>query len=105
MVQMSKVIMTLSSDVKKVFKHMYDTGDARLNAGFLGRAASAELFGQRSNRELQQEMMMNYEEAKRYMPIDKSLAAEAISAADEIGDEMKDVTYDQKLTVTVTRTG
>ena len=77
------------SDVKKVFKHMYDTGDARLNAGFLGRAASAELFGQRSNRELQQEMMMNYEEAKRYMPIDKSLAAEAISAADEIGDEMK----------------
>ena len=34
-------------------------------------------------------MMMNYEEAKRYMPIDKSLAAEAISAADEIRDEMK----------------
>ena len=77
------------SDVKKVFKHMYDTGDARLNAGFLGRAASAELFGKRSNRELQQEMMMNYEEANRYMPIDKSLAAEAVSAADEIGDEMR----------------
>ena len=77
------------SDVKKVFKHMYDTGDARLNAGFLGRAASAELFRDRSSRALQQEMMHNYEEAKRYMPVDRSLAAEAISAADEIGDEMK----------------
>jgi hypothetical protein len=34
-------------------------------------------------------MMMNYEEANRYMPIDRSIAAEALSAADEIGDEMK----------------
>ena len=77
------------SDVKKVFKHMYDTGDASLNAGFLGRAGSAELFGSRKSSDLQEEMMMNYEEANRYMPIDRSIAAEALSAADEIGDEMK----------------
>lgn len=77
------------SDVKKVFKHMYDTGDASLNAGFLGRAGSAELFGDRNSSDLQEEMMMNYEEANRYMPIDRSIAAEALSAADEIGDEIK----------------
>lgn len=77
------------SDAKKSFAHMYDTGDAQMNAGFLGRAGSAALYKHRSENDLRDEMMHNYNEARRYMEIDRSLAAEALQAADMIGDEMK----------------
>ena len=77
------------SDAKGAFSYIYDVGDPRMNAGFWGRMGSAKLYGRRSERDLQEEMMHNYNEARRYMEIDRSVAAEALEAADMIGDEMK----------------
>ena len=68
---------------------MGETGDAAINAGFLGRVGSAGLYGRRQRKDLQEEMMHNYNEARRYMEVDRSLAAEALQSADMIGDEVK----------------
>jgi len=77
------------ADAKGAFSYIYDVGDPAMNAGFFGRMGSAKLYRQRTERDLQEEMMHNYNEARRYMEIDRSLAAEALQAADMIGDEMK----------------
>ena len=77
------------SDAKRAFGHMGETGDAAINAGFLGRVGSAGLYGRRQRKDLQEEMMHNYNEARRYMEVDRSLAAEALQSADMIGDEVK----------------
>ena len=77
------------SDVKKSFFHMYNTGDADLDAGFLGRAASAEQFGSRSENEIQDEMRYHYDRANFYLPIDQEVAVNHIKQADEMGDEIK----------------
>lgn len=76
-------------DAKTAFGHMYDTGDATIDGGFVGRATSAGQYRGYNDGHLKDAMREFAYEAQRYMQIDPSIALDAMRSADEVGDEIK----------------